>query len=193
LEFLRISPLAVIDPPHHKISNNPDFTRLLPGIQRPVNMSPVLLQDEPDSDEDVEFEDVPILHQTSTQNSERTRNGDISIDLPPVPTQQWNPPLYLPPQRTTPIPSGSEEEIQLRGRFSTGIEKITYRKMKSDMGMDAPDTPVSLRRYEGFKDLVVDVDSLVDMLWVSATREYNPSLLFYSHLRLFLYIKKLYN
>ncbi|OGE49915.1 hypothetical protein PENARI_c019G07134 [Penicillium arizonense] len=132
-------------------------------------MSPVLLQDEPDSDEDVEFEDVPILHQTSTQNSERTRNGDISIDLPPVPTQQWNPPLYLPPQRTTPIPSGSEEEIQLRGRFSTGIEKITYRKMKSDMGMDAPDTPVSLRRYEGFKDLVVDVDSLVDMLWVSAT------------------------
>lgn len=54
--------------------------------------------------------------------------------------------------------------------------------MKSDMGMDAPDTPVSLRRYEGFKDLVVDVDSLVDMLWVSATREYNPSLLLYSYL-----------
>ncbi|OQD83096.1 hypothetical protein PENANT_c018G03014 [Penicillium antarcticum] len=132
-------------------------------------MTPIPLKDDSDSDSDVEFEDVPIAHQTRAQNSERNRNGDISIDLPPVPVQSWNPPLYLPQQRTTPVPSGSEEETQLRGRLSTGIEKITYRKMKSDMGMDAPDTPVHLRRYEGFKDLVVDVDSLVDTIWISAT------------------------
>jgi hypothetical protein len=138
-------------------------------------MSPIPLQDEPDSDSDVEFEDVPITHQPRTPNSGRSANGDISIDLPPVPIQEWNPPLSLPQQRSSPIISGSEEETQLRGRLSTGIEKITYRKMKSDMGMDAPDTPISLRRYEGFKDLVADVDHLIDMLWISATREYNPS------------------
>ncbi|KAJ5757088.1 uncharacterized protein N7511_007270, partial [Penicillium nucicola] len=132
-------------------------------------MTPIPLQEESDSDSEIEFEDVPITHQTRTQNSERTRNGDISIELPPVPAQPWNPPLYLPPQRTTPILSGSEEETQLRGRLSTGIEKVTYRKMKSDMGMDAPDTPIHSRRYDGFKDLVVDVDNLVDMIWASAT------------------------
>lgn len=44
--------------------------------------------------------------------------------------------------------------------------------MKSDMGMDAPDTPASERRYDSFKDLAADVESLIDTLWASATREF---------------------
>lgn len=44
--------------------------------------------------------------------------------------------------------------------------------MKSDMGMDAPDTPASERRYDSFKDLAADVEGLIDTLWASATREF---------------------
>lgn len=44
--------------------------------------------------------------------------------------------------------------------------------MKSDMGMDAPGTPASERRYNGFKELAADVEGLIDALWASATREF---------------------
>lgn len=113
-----------------------------------------------DNDSDVEFEDVPLPGATN--------------DTPPLPPSlqraQWTPTLFLPQQLNGPIPHGSEEETQLRDRLSHGIDRINYRRMKADMDMDAPGTRASLRRYESFKDLAVDVEHLVDMLWVSATR-----------------------
>lgn len=115
---------------------------------------------ENDSDSDVEFEDVPFSHTTA--------NG-TSHTAPGRPA--WTPALSLPSQRDSPIAAGSEEETQLRGRLSSGIERITYRQMKANMGMDAPETCVSLRRYESFKELADDVEHLVDMLWASATRK----------------------
>ena len=122
-----------------------------------------------DTDSDVEFEDVPI----SLANRSRHREDPgVPITIPATPQPQWTPTLSLPPQRNQPIPSGSEDEIQLRGHISTGIERVTYRKMKSDMGMDAPGTPASERRYNGFKELAADVEGLIDTLWASATREF---------------------
>ncbi|KGO77140.1 hypothetical protein PITC_023820 [Penicillium italicum] len=131
-------------------------------------MSPALIRNEQDSDSDsdVEFEDVPISLPNRPRNREDT---DIAVTIRSTPQPQWTPTLSLPPQRSQPIPSGSEEETQLRGQISTGIERVTYRKMKSDMGMDAPDTPASERRYDSFKDLAAEVEGLVDMLWASAT------------------------
>ncbi|KAF9244318.1 hypothetical protein DTO027I6_6600 [Penicillium roqueforti] len=131
-------------------------------------MSPASVKNEQDSDSDsdVEFEDVPI----SLPNRPRNREDrGIPITIPATPQPQWTPTLSLPPQRSQPIPSGSEEEVQLRGHISTGIERVTYRKMKSDMGMDAPGTPASERRYNGFKELAADVEGLIDALWASAT------------------------
>lgn len=49
--------------------------------------------------------------------------------------------------------------------------------MKSDIGMDAPNTPASERRYDGFKGLATDVEGLVDTLWASATREFCISII----------------
>lgn len=123
-------------------------------------MSTLPAQDN-ESDSDVEFEDVPISHSTA--------NG-ISLTVSPE-RRPWTPTLSLPPQRDTPIPAGSEEETQLRGRLSSGMERITYRQMKADMGMDAPETRVSLRRYESFKELAGDIEHVVDMLWASSTRQ----------------------
>ncbi|CAG7944097.1 unnamed protein product [Penicillium nalgiovense] len=131
-------------------------------------MSPASIKDEQnsDTDSDVEFEDVPMSLPSRPRNREET---DIAISIPSTPRPQWTPTLSLPQQRSQPIPSGSEEETQLRGQISTGIERVTYRKMKSDMGMDAPDTPASERRYESFKELAADVEGLIDTLWASAT------------------------
>ncbi|KAJ5558080.1 hypothetical protein N7535_009570 [Penicillium sp. DV-2018c] len=131
-------------------------------------MPPAPIPNDHDSDEDVEFEDVPISHQNNNRNRE---DGAISIDLvlPSTVHPSWNPTLSLPPQRTQPIPPDSMEETQLRGQISAGIERVTYRKMKSDMGMDAPGTPAAERRYESFKELAADVEGVVDMLWASAT------------------------
>ncbi|KAJ5706278.1 hypothetical protein N7536_001967 [Penicillium majusculum] len=128
-------------------------------------MSPASIQ-ETDSDSNVEFEDVPISLPTRSRNRE---DIEIPITIRSNPQPQWTPTLSLPQQRSQPIPSGSQEETQLRGQISTGIERVTYRKMKSDMGMDAPDTPASERRYDSFKDLAADVEDLIDTLWASAT------------------------
>lgn len=137
-----------------------------------LRMSPALIQNdqETDSDSDVEFEDVPISLPTRSINRE---DIEIPITIRSDPQPQWTPTLSLPQQRSQPIPSGSEEETQLRGQISSGIERVTYRKMKSDMGMDAPDTPASERRYDSFKDLAADVEDLIDTLWASATREFH--------------------
>ena len=50
--------------------------------------------------------------------------------------------------------------------------------MKSQFGMDAPDTGTSELRYISFKDLSGDVEALIDMLWASATREFFSDQLF---------------
>lgn len=50
------------------------------------------------------------------------------------------------------------------------MERITYRQMKADMGMDGPETLASHRRYESFKELAGDIEHLVDLLWASSTR-----------------------
>lgn len=113
---------------------------------------------DPDSDSDVEFEDV--LPQSNQSDS--NQNGTPAH-------QTWTPTLILPNQRPSPVTPGSEDETQLRGRLTTGLERITYRQMKADMGMDAPGTPHTDRRYENFKELADDIEGMVDMLWVSAT------------------------
>ncbi|KAG0153031.1 hypothetical protein PDIDSM_1990 [Penicillium digitatum] len=131
-------------------------------------MSPASTRNEQDtdSDSDVEFEDVPISLLNRSRNRENT---EIPITIHSTPPPRWTPTLLLPQQRSHPLPSGSEEETQLRGQISNRIERVTYRKMKSDIGMDAPNTPASERRYDGFKGLATDVEGLVDTLWASAT------------------------
>lgn len=132
---------------------------------------------EHDSDEDVEFEDVPFQ---PVQPQEFTTDGS---DLPsehagPVSTNMpWAPPLRIPPQRETPLASGSNGELQLRGRLSTAIDRINFRQMKAQMRMDTTNTEPGQSRYTSIQQLADDIEGTADMLWESATRKSSPSLI----------------
>ena len=122
---------------------------------------------DPESDSDVEFEDV--LSQPS-QHPNQTKSQNNTSQLP------WTPTLSLPSQRVHPATPGSEEETQLRGRLTAGLDRITYRQMKAEMGIDTDtDLVPSERRYENFSELAHDINTLIDMLWVSATRMSSPA------------------
>ncbi|KAJ5175542.1 uncharacterized protein N7482_001419 [Penicillium canariense] len=112
-----------------------------------------------DSDEDVEFEDVPIQPQrhSSADLLDRPSEhaGPVSMIIP------WAPALNIPPQREAPLAPGSNAEMQLRGRLSAGIDRINSRHMKFQLGVDG--------RYTGIQQLADDIEGIADMLWESAT------------------------
>ncbi|EPS30910.1 hypothetical protein PDE_05863 [Penicillium oxalicum 114-2] len=137
-------------------------------------MTPLPPQEEPalDSDEDVEFEDVPI--QTSQSQQARPFSlGDLdrsSKHAGPVSTNiPWTPEIHIPDQRDAPLASGSDAERQLRGRLSTAIDRINARQMKAQIGMDAANTQPGLTRYTCIQQLADDIEGTADMLWESAT------------------------
>ncbi|KAJ5108709.1 hypothetical protein N7456_005384 [Penicillium angulare] len=123
-----------------------------------------------DGDSDVEFEDIPLpSHQRAADDTSASIHS-VSFQTP---RQPWVPTLFLPEQRAEPIRPGSEEETQLRGRLSTGMERINYRHMKSQMGMDESGSGsgvrASERQFESFGELAAEVGGLVDILWASAS------------------------
>lgn len=138
-----------------------------------IKMSSTGAPEETDTESDVEFEDVPLAaapkSAPETDNNSTSSVHSVSFQTePPL----WVPMLSLPEQRAEPLRPGSTEETQLRGRLSTGIERINYRHMKSEMGMDGSETRASEKRFENFAQLAREVGSLVDSLWASATRKY---------------------
>lgn len=130
--------------------------------------------DDHDSDEDVEFEDVPFQpvqpQPPSTNGSDLPSEhaGPVSTNMP------WVPALRIPPQRETPVTSGSNAEVQLRGRLSTAIDRINFRQMKAQMGMDTSNTQPGFSRYTCIQQLADDIEGTADMLWESATRKSPP-------------------
>ncbi|KAJ5632172.1 hypothetical protein N7490_008511 [Penicillium lividum] len=119
-----------------------------------------------DSDSNVEFEDVPLAPRTVPAETTTPSFHSVSFQTErPV----WVPILSLPEQRAAPLRPGSAEETQLRGRLSTGIERINYRHMKAEMGMDGTNTDDSEKRFKSFADLAREVGLLVDTLWASST------------------------
>ncbi|KAJ5893026.1 hypothetical protein N7504_009717 [Penicillium tannophilum] len=133
-------------------------------------MSNTATPEETDTESDVEFEDVPLAAAPRSA-PETDNNGASSVHSVSFQTETplWVPMLSLPEQRAEPLRPGSTEETQLRGRLSTGIERINYRHMKSEMGMDGSETRASEKRFENFAQLAREVGSLVDSLWASAT------------------------
>ncbi|KAJ5730998.1 uncharacterized protein N7483_005506 [Penicillium malachiteum] len=129
-----------------------------------------------DSDEDVEFEDVPLSTlSTSTrtqapesaESPEAAHNASSYYGLD-ASRYHWTPPLNLPGQRSAPLPSGSYGENQIRGQLNAGLERIDLRLMKARLGIDVTTLPTETR-YHDFAEFSTEVERFVDILWISAT------------------------
>lgn len=128
-----------------------------------------------DSDEDVEFEDVPgfrpVQVETPVANVSDSPSGHIG---PVTATIAWVPQLNIPPQRAAPYPSGSDEEVQLRGRLSEALERIESRHMKTQMSLARSVGEPDHLRYKSVQELANDIEDTANMLWSSATRKFPP-------------------
>lgn len=131
--------------------------------------------DDHDSDEDVEFEDVPGFRSVQAEAPAGIVSDGPSGHIDPVTAPvEWVPQLNMPPQRAAPYPSGSDEEVQLRGRLSRALERIEFRHMKAQMSLGQSIGEPDHIRYTNVEELANDIEDTADMLWSSMTRKLPP-------------------
>lgn len=120
---------------------------------------------------------------TPSDGPEGAPGGFLQPTLPsPAPSSTWSrstaTPSILPRQRTRPLKPGSMKETTLINHIDKSILKINRRhakKFSSRLGTpDASETEAE-RGYESFKEVVKDIEGLVDVVWVSGTRMSLPS------------------
>ena len=77
----------------------------------------------------------------------------------------------LPEQRAHPLVSGSMKETRVINHIDDSILAINRRHAKKfSSSYEDLDRPASDRGYEGFGELAKDVETIVDLLWVTGTR-----------------------
>lgn len=131
--------------------------------------------DDHDSDEDVEFEDVPGFRPVQAETPAANVSDRPSDHIGPVTANiAWVPQLNIPPQRAAPYASGSDAEVQLRGRLSEALERIEFRHMKTQMSLAPSIGEPDHIRYKSVQELANDIEDTADMLWSSATRKFPP-------------------
>lgn len=119
----------------------------------------------------------PMASTTPSDGPEGAPGGFLQPTLPsPAPSSTWSrstaTPSILPRQRTRPLKPGSMKETTLINHIDKSILKINRRhakKFSSRLGTpDASETEAE-RGYESFKEVVKDIEGLVDVVWVSGT------------------------
>jgi hypothetical protein len=116
--------------------------------------------------------------------------------LSPVPSTSTVTPSQLPKQRSHPLRAGSQKEATVISHVDKSILAINRRHAKKfssafeqplpgaqsgglprggDGRREADLETERQRGYESFNEVARDVESLVDVLWVSGTRTFTPS------------------
>ncbi|KAL1999506.1 hypothetical protein VTN02DRAFT_4424 [Thermoascus thermophilus] len=103
--------------------------------------------------------------------------GFIQPSLPsPAPSSTWSAstatPSILPRQRTHPLRPGSMKETTLINHIDKSILKVNRRHAKkfgSRLGTQDEAEAATERGYESFKEVVKDIENIVDVVWVSGT------------------------
>jgi hypothetical protein len=72
--------------------------------------------------------------------------------------------VHLPRTRSKPLPSGSAKESQFIRYLDEQIQKITRKHTRRGMG--------DSEGYRSFDELAKDVETLIELVWISATREF---------------------
>lgn len=90
-------------------------------------------------------------------------SGEFKCNLPLTPSNSTAASTYfLPPQRITPLSPGSRAENNLRQYLDTQLLQISGKCIKKFMGGG----------YSSIKQVASDFDKLVDILWISGSREF---------------------
>ncbi|KAL4897433.1 hypothetical protein BDV59DRAFT_197724 [Aspergillus ambiguus] len=97
--------------------------------------------------------------------------GFIQPSLPsPAPTASTVTPSLLPTPRTHPLRPGSMKETTVINHIDQTLLAINRRHAKKfSSAFDDQSPSASERGYESFKEVVKDLEGLVDVLWVSGT------------------------
>ncbi|KAF9886401.1 hypothetical protein FE257_011433 [Aspergillus nanangensis] len=107
----------------------------------------------------------------STTTTDGSGGGFIPPSLPsPAPTSSTVTPSLLPTQRSHPLRAGSTKETTVINHVDKTLLMINRRHAKKFSGaFDDQNQKESERGYESFKEVVKDLEGLVDVLWVSGT------------------------
>jgi hypothetical protein len=89
-------------------------------------------------------------------------------------------PSTLPQQRSHPLRAGSSKETTLINYIDQKILFVNRRHAKKFCSaIGGQDEPQTERGYESFREVVKDLESIIDVVWVSGTRMF--SCLFIEH------------
>lgn len=84
-------------------------------------------------------------------------------------------PSSLPRQRAHPLKPGSIKETALINHIDKSIMMVNRRHAKKfSSAIGEQDIPAAERGYESFKEVVKDLEAIVDIVWVSGTRMLAP-------------------
>ena len=85
--------------------------------------------------------------------------------------------LILPQQRSNPLKPGSSKEsgfIDYVDQKLLGISRRYEKRFNAVLKTESA-SDVEGRGYEGFKDVATDLSAIIDVVWVSGTREFRIS------------------
>lgn len=118
---------------------------------------------------------------TRSDGPEGTSGGFLQPSLPsPAPSAMSSStmtPSTLPRQRTRPLKSGSMKETALINHIDKEILKVSRRhakKFSSAIGKQDEPEDKNERGYESFKEVVKDIEPIIDVIWISGTRTCSP-------------------
>jgi len=78
-------------------------------------------------------------------------------------------PSTLPSQRAHPLKSGSMKETAVISHIDNQILKVNRRHAKKFSSAIGGDQPEEERGYESFKEVVKDLETIINVVWVSGT------------------------
>lgn len=104
--------------------------------------------------------------------------GFIPIASPTPSSTSTATPSALPKQRSHPLRPGSVKESTLINHVDQTLLSINRRHAKKfSSRYEETSEPESERGYESFREVVDDVEPVVDLVWVSGTRTLPPLIL----------------
>ena len=125
----------------------------------------------PPSEQDIESNTISPMNSNDSQSGGFIRPSIFSPAPSSLASSTAN--VHLPRTRTKPLPSGSAKESSFIRHLDERIQRIQRRYAKrGTTASSEPDNPANPPGYHSFAEVARDVEELVELVWISATREF---------------------